>query len=257
MTNINLTTVEPQLKDLLDLLTKQIKLDMNCHHIGTIKSFNALTQTAEVSINYTKTFLHLDQVGNQRLDTPNYPILVDCPVIVLNGGGGSLTFPIEAGDECLVLFNDRDLDNWFGTGGVSSAPLTGRLHSFSDAIALVGVRSIPNVELLYGSDHVALKYKTNKIQIFDDKIVLNLNSLVSLVLTNDGDLLVTCGPGTTFAYGANGKLEITNLTTEFVSALDKLFTDVQNGLVTTMLGPQPLVMPSFAVDLLAFQSFKA
>jgi hypothetical protein len=67
-----------------------------------------------------------------------YPVLVDCPYFVLQGGGAYIDMPISAGDYCLVLFNDRDIDNWWSTANVAD-PASTRKHSFSDAIALVGL----------------------------------------------------------------------------------------------------------------------
>jgi len=74
----------------------------------------------------------------------NYPPLIDVPVLVLGGGNGAITFPIQQGDECIILFNDRELDNWFQNGGVQTYS-TSRTHDLSDGIALVGLRSLPNV----------------------------------------------------------------------------------------------------------------
>lgn len=157
----NLVPTEPSLRDLLDLFKKDILLSLNCHHIGTIKVFNPLNQTAIVSINYNKTYFEFDQITNTYLPKgENYPLLADCPVICLGGGLSSLTFPILPGDECLVLFNDRDLDNWF-IGGTGAPNATARLHSFSDGIIIVGIRSLPHVLSNYDPLNVVLKNGPN------------------------------------------------------------------------------------------------
>lgn len=58
-------------------------------------------------------------------------------------------------------------------------------------------------------------------------------------------------------FGHGGKVVVKNLTgTELVAAIIQLFTDIQEGLVTTMLGPEPLVMPTFALDLAKLQTFQ-
>ena len=56
MQNINLVPNDPHLKDLLDYYKKLLKLEFCCHHIGTIEIFDPLNQTAQISINYQKTF---------------------------------------------------------------------------------------------------------------------------------------------------------------------------------------------------------
>ncbi len=153
----NNAPADPSLKDLLDLLKKDILLSLNAHHLGTIQSFDATRQTANVSINYKKTFYkHNAATGLYDAVLFDYPLALDCPVIVLGGGGGALTFPISAGDECLVLFNDRDLDNWF-QGGAGAAVATPRLHSFADGIALVGLRSLTNVLTGYDATRAVLR----------------------------------------------------------------------------------------------------
>lgn len=255
--NINYIPNEPELKDLLDYFKKQIKLELNCHHIGTINSFDSSNQTAQVSINYAKTFLQIDSVGATSVVTSNYPVLVDCPVICLGGGGtGALTFPIAAGDECLLLFNDRDLDNWF-SGSSGSAPASGRLHAFSDAVVLVGLRSMGNVIPNYVADAVALQYQGNSIQIAADTVSIQMQSGVTLALDGTGDLQVSLGSGVNFEMDAEGKFKFTNGSGELIASIVQLMNDIQSGLVTTMLGPMPLVMPTFATDLAILQSFKA
>lgn len=71
------------------------------------------------------------------------PLLVDCPVVFPSGGGFSLTFPIAAGDECLVVFASRCIDAWWQSGGVQpQADL--RMHDLSDGFVIVGPRSQAN-----------------------------------------------------------------------------------------------------------------
>lgn len=83
------------------------------------------------------------------------PVLLDCPILWQGGGGVTLTFPIKAGDECLVIFSSRCIDAWWQQGFVSGqagVPVDGqqamdppdlRMHNLSDGFAIVGVRSNP------------------------------------------------------------------------------------------------------------------
>jgi hypothetical protein len=61
-------------------------------------------------------------------------------VVFLGDQTTYLSFPVNPGDECMVLFNDRDIDNWF-VNNSNPQLASSRLHSFSDAILLIGVRS--------------------------------------------------------------------------------------------------------------------
>jgi protein gp138 len=74
------------------------------------------------------------------------PVLLDCPILWQGGGGVTATFPIKAGDECLVILASRCIDAWWQQGwnpGPSMNPPDLRMHSLSDGFALVGVRSLP------------------------------------------------------------------------------------------------------------------
>lgn len=229
---------EPDLRDLLNLFRKQIMLGFNCHAIATIQSFDSTKQTASATVAYKKTVFNTNALGVYGPQLVDYPVLVDCPVICLGGGGGAITFPIANGDECLVLFNDRDIDNWFQGGGSGSAVATPRLHSFSDGLILVGLRSLSNVLVDYDNDGAALRFQSgvniNKVIVKSDKIVASTGTTMSLEIDQ------------------TGKLKITNATAEFVAAIYQLFTDVQGATA----GGFPLVMPTFVADLLNLASFK-
>jgi hypothetical protein len=65
------------------------------------------------------------------------PLLVDVPVCFPRGGGCTLTFPIAAGDEALIVFSSRCIDSWWQSGGVQvQAEL--RMHDLSDGFAIPG-----------------------------------------------------------------------------------------------------------------------
>lgn len=69
------------------------------------------------------------------------PLLVDVPVCFSRGGGVTLTFPVTAGDECLVVFGDRCIDFWWQNGGVQEPGSDARQHHLADGFALVGPQS--------------------------------------------------------------------------------------------------------------------
>lgn len=213
--NINRVDTDPELADVLNYFKKSVKLEINCHHIGKIQAFDPITQTATVTINYSKTFLKAEKDGTFSTAIKDFPPIKSCPVIIMGGGHRSLTFPILPGDDCILLFNDRDIDNWFA-GSSSSPPATGRLHSFSDAICLVGLR--PEGEFIddYDNDAVALNYGTTKVRVGEDKVsIMNatntLNDLLQDLLTelqnlatNISILTVTCStPGSPSSLPTN------------------------------------------------------
>jgi hypothetical protein len=171
------SVVEPDMRRLLDNYMTLSALKLNCHRIGTIVSFDSAKQTASVQIAALAVF------GDK---TVPYPVLTQCPVFVPSGGNGCLTMPVTPGDSCLVLFNDRDIDNWYESGAVT-APNTARTHDLSDGLVIVGFRHQANpivdysvdVEMRHGTAIVGLE-DSGKISIRNQDTTLK-NVLTTLI----------------------------------------------------------------------------
>ena len=198
-TNVQVPLTEPQLSDLLDLWKKDTFLSLMCHGVATITAFDPTTQTATATMNYAKTFLVKQADGSYAGQLRPYPPLSGCPVIFLGGVESYLTFPDVVGVECQVLFNDRDLDNWFTNNGQSLS--SSRLHSFSDATLLVGMRSKKNVIANFDTDRILLKkgnavvgvgMNNELVKIANELYTLN-GLLQQLITAVQG---ITVGPGT-------------------------------------------------------------
>ena len=179
-----------EFKDAMEIVKTDAMNSINCHHIGTIQSFNASNQTATATINYTKTLFNYNNATKAYVPvTVNYPILTQCPVICLGGGAANLTFPIQKGDECLVLFNDRSIDNWLQTGQVGPVN-SPRMHALADGIILVGLRneqrSIQNYDttravITDGNAKCGVNPSTHHVTIVNNSTTLKtvLNNLIS------------------------------------------------------------------------------
>lgn len=155
--SLNKVLAEPRLIDVLNLLAKDIRANLNCHAVATIQSFDSETQKVTATINYKKTYI--ERNATTKTYSPkqvDYPLLVDVPIVMLQGGTAALTFPIAAGDTCLILFNDRDMDNWLYSGQVLPVN-TPRMHSFADGIALIGLRASNNPLADYDEDRAVLR----------------------------------------------------------------------------------------------------
>jgi len=168
----------PGLKDLLDLAKKDIFLNFNCHAIGVVKSFNSALQTIQATILYKKSVLQANEMGVISTVFVDYPVLIDVPVIIMRGGAFSLTFPISVGDEVLILFNDRDIDNWFQSGA-NTPVASGRLHAFADGLALIGPRSKPNALGTYDMTHALLSNGSTQVGVSATQVRI-ANSLYTL-----------------------------------------------------------------------------
>lgn len=229
-----LVSSEPELKDALDLLKRDIFLSFNCHQVAVVQAFDPVKQTVTAQIPYKKTFYERNPVdGTYAPVLVDYPLLVDVPAFSLGGGGFSLTLPVSAGDECLILFNDRDLDNWFSGqtgGGVASA----RAHSFADGLALVGIRSLPNVITGFNGSGAELRNRAGTCKVTVGATAVTLTSGTVTVGLDLSTLKVTISNGTTTLGTALTAL-VTDLSTMATGAAAEITT--QAGASTGPLAP--------------------
>lgn len=182
-----LNVTNPGLKDLLENARTEIFQTLNCVKIGTIVSFDPASRTAEIQISF-KRELAIPLADGTRII--NYPLLVDCPVFTLQGGGAGAAFPVAAGDECLVLFSDSNIDAWYDNGG-EALPFDGRRHDISDGIALVGLNSMANaLSLALANDEGGVADAVAKVAVKNGKI--NMSNAVADFKTAMDVFLTSC-----------------------------------------------------------------
>ena len=162
---------ENDINDVLTLHKKGIMLQLNCHAIGEIQSFDPAKQTCSVKISYCKTFFDQKSDGTLAPRYEEYPVLIDCPTIIFSG----LMIPIKVGDSCLVLFCDRDINNWY-KGAKSGPPASYRLHSIADGVALIGLRAPPTAIENYDPENPTLYNGETKVKVKSDKVLIENSS---------------------------------------------------------------------------------
>lgn len=136
---------------LLDAIRVVVQEDRKTLHTalpGIVQSFDAAKQTARVRPAIKRVW-----VDEGPKDLPD---CVDVPVQFPRGGGFVLTFPVAAGDECLLVFAERAIDGWFTDGGTQE-PSEVRFHDLSDAFAIMGFSSIGRAVAGLSGDAVELR----------------------------------------------------------------------------------------------------
>ena len=177
---------------------------------GIIASFDPDTQTASVQPAIQRIFTEKGAV--------NLPLCVDVPVAFPGGGDFFLTFPVKAGDECILMFSERAIDNWHASGGTQT-PAEYRLHDLSDGIAIVGLNSLPHklAALQMTGAELRTRSRSTYIRLEDGTIYIkgnivhegnvqqtgNLNrtgtSTTTGKITGQGGMAISGGSGTTFS----------------------------------------------------------
>ncbi len=169
----NFIPVPPDLNAWIRLMFQAFSSSFNCVSLATVDSFDAAAQTVNLTINYIRVFKNANpNLPNQAPDGQTsdvllpYPVLIQCPVFILQGGGAYITFPIQKGDTGLVLFGDREISTWLQTGQVA-APQNQRTHDLSDGIYFGGIRNLLNVIQAYDSSKATFSFPGGIISIKD------------------------------------------------------------------------------------------
>ena len=213
-----LPSSEPQLYDLLMVLKSNILISLNCVKIGEIASYSATNKTASVNILGVRVLTDGTTVG--------YPQLSDVPVMTMQGGGSALQFPVSVGDQCLVVFSDRNLDNWYVTG-TAQPPANSRLHDLSDGIAIVGLNSKSDPTLPAASSTETRLISTDDFGTITAKVGLEngkvtVQNQTQSLATALGNLLTALEALTVTVSGATGTVSPTTVT-----ALQAVGTELQ------------------------------
>lgn len=152
--------------------------DLHTSLPAIIVSFDAEARTVSAQPAIQRVFTD----GEGLSGAINLPVCVDVPVVFPSGGGYEITFPVKEGDECLLVFSERCIDNWFDTGE-PSPPADYRKHDLSDAFAIMGVRSFANKKEISDAG-MKIGSDDNRIVISEDSIELGVDG-ATMTLTKD------------------------------------------------------------------------
>lgn len=180
----NVSLIDPDFNYAMDVFANSIHYDLNCHRVGKIVKFNPDDLTCDVELLELKP-------TQSRLD--KYALIQGLPLLINGGIDTNLTFGDVTGAECLVHFNDRDIDSWFDTGE-SYKPNSKRMHDFSDGFVSLRPHNKNDV-IDYEIDGTVLNKGQNKIKITSDSIIVSVVGGCVLTLKDNtatlvGDLIV-------------------------------------------------------------------
>ena len=121
----------------IKVLKDNIYTSIHCALPGKIVSYDADSQTAVIqpAVKHRPVSSRPTE-GSGEI---SLPLLRDVPVFM------PVSFEVNPGDACLVIFADCDIDAWFETGE-AEVPASNRMHSLSDGFAFVGFRTRRNDE---------------------------------------------------------------------------------------------------------------
>jgi hypothetical protein len=160
---------EPTLAALLDQALRHHTDGLRVAMPGKIQSFDAATQTADI-VPLQKTTDSID--GSDVVTT--LPVLSQVPVAFPGGGGYSSTFPVAAGDPCMIVFGDLALDEWYESGDLCT-PINLETHGLNGAVAFLGVRAQPKALTEFDTSRAVFGNKGPRVACDGSKIHLGVS----------------------------------------------------------------------------------
>lgn len=139
------------------------------------------------------------------------PLISDVSVQFPVYGKLSIRSPIEIGDECMLHFCERSIDNFLDSGNVSDPPTTG-LHSINDAVATPGKVSFTEQKPPPNNTDYFLTYGNVTIQITDGgEVIIDCNTatIKASQTTFEGDVLIKGDLDAQGGGSGNGAMRIT------------------------------------------------
>ena len=161
---------------LYENIIKKVNFNLRCCIPGVIQQYDPKTNTASIQPAIREEIVNEDNTVQYM----NLPILVNVPIIFPSCSIGSIKMLLKQGDECLVLFSDLSIDNFWKYANVQN-PIEVRRHDLSDGIAIPCVLSQPNTKQLNGTG-IEITSGDSKIEIGKDEITFK-NGYGSVTLT--------------------------------------------------------------------------
>jgi hypothetical protein len=206
----------PTLKATIDAGVRHHLANVHTAMPATVVSYDASTGFAKVQPSIKRVY-----ADGETVDLPK---IINVPVVFPRAGKAFLHLPVTAGDCVLLVFSEASIDIWKAKGGKVD-PQDRRRHALTDAYAIPG--GYPK-SMGLGADA----------------------SAEDLTMANDQIQLV---------LKPAGKVQLRNKTStdDLIGLVCDLFAAiVETGLTSTMLGPQPLVVPTYAALKAKIDAFR-
>ena len=127
----------------------------------------------------------------------NLPVIMNVSVSLPRSrlAGLFMTVPIKAGDDCLLIFSDRALDEYVKTGGIqrvtaeSFRNVSPRHHDLTDPFCIPGLTTAANAISNWNQDAIEIRNSdaSVKLSINKDKVITMVAETVQIT----GDVNVT------------------------------------------------------------------
>ena len=195
--------------NILDINEDACMARLNCHNVGKITEFNAETQTCSIQLMQLKQFAESYYVPS---------LLTDVPLIIYGISDGSITLPDPTGSICLVLFLDRNIDNFLLTGEMYT-PDTTRMHDFTDCVALTTFKTLVNPIQNYDKNSISINYQKLVEDVLYFSTIKNFGNSIKLTVQTDNN---------TSQIQVADKINIQNSSRNLATLIGDFISEVKN-----------------------------
>jgi hypothetical protein len=142
----------PRLGDVIRRISEGVVRGTRVAVPAHVVSYEADTRTASVQIEVADI---VDGEEGPEVRTP--AIINDVPVVFPGSGTTRIRWPLQSGDQVLLLFSSSPLDRWKvrRPPGPAVDPISRRHHHLTDAIAIPGIQTPGNND---GDDDVMIEF---------------------------------------------------------------------------------------------------
>jgi hypothetical protein len=102
------TDRKPSLSGVIETTAERVRDDAAIARAARVVSYDAEAQRADVQLIHDEARTRPDGI----VEVVPAPILRGCPVMMLAGGGRSITFGLDVGDKVWVIVSDVSIDEW-------------------------------------------------------------------------------------------------------------------------------------------------
>ena len=183
--------VKDVIKEWIDKGAENVHVSM----IGKIDSYNPATNRATITPVGSFTAPDWREIPYPAIH--NVPLQFPCG----NGGKSGVTFPVKAGDTCIIIFADHQIENFLS--GEKSDDM--RNHSMNDAYA---------IPTLFSHSVPTLKSNPNDVCLFNDG---------ALCVLKPSSFKITLSDGTSATFGGG------DLTVNGISVVHHKHGGVESG----------------------------
>lgn len=149
-----------------------IMFRIRCAIPAIVQSYDPSTNTVEAQPAIRERLV-MEDGSIQYL---NLPLLINVPVVFPTSMSAGVTYPINPGDECLVIFSDLAIDNFWTSGSIQN-PIEVRRHDLSDGIAIPCCLSVTRargstgtLRMAMGNSVVDLSGASAKLSVGDNLV---------------------------------------------------------------------------------------